>query len=245
MCYYSVISQRPFKIAQLSSIKARPTLSINRELSLPSLPSPLPSSPSTPSNMAHSRLNGSQKFAQQRSDAAARTNKGSFTLDELIKRQVGGKTCFFFFPRKTIGLVVCKESAGETFLIDKRGTFSCFQGLGLKTDSCGATWSHVFQNQKSVEALPQPLPAAPLCSWPDKPTVNVCFGETVIRTPWYRLEKRRLFFNHTCRTEQQFCKKNQFHLNGKTRPQRRHCNQRGHQPATSPVASLQETVAPS
>lgn len=60
---------------------------------------------------------------------------------------------FLFSPRKTIGLVVCKESAGETFLIDRRGTFSCFQGLGLKTDSCGATWSHVFQNQKSAEAL--------------------------------------------------------------------------------------------
>lgn len=29
MCYYLVIFQRPFKIAQLCSIKARPSLSIN------------------------------------------------------------------------------------------------------------------------------------------------------------------------------------------------------------------------
>lgn len=133
--------------------RGQPCQSTGSSLSPPSPPSLPPSSPSTPSNTAHSRLNGSQKFAQQRSDAATRTNKGSFTLDELIKRQVGGKTCFFFSPRKTIGPVVCKESVGETFLIDKRGTFSCFQGPGLKTHSYGATWSRVFQNRKSVEAL--------------------------------------------------------------------------------------------
>lgn len=34
----------------------------------------------------------------------------------------------FFSTRKTIGLVVCKESVGENFLIDKRGKFSCFSG---------------------------------------------------------------------------------------------------------------------
>lgn len=119
--------------------RGQPCQSTGSSLPPPSPPSLRPSSPSTPSNTAHSRLNGSQKFAQQRSDAAARTNKGSFTLDELIKRQVGDKTCCFFSRRKTIGPVVCKESVGETFLIDKRGTPSCFQGLGLKR----FTWCNV------------------------------------------------------------------------------------------------------
>lgn len=54
MCYYLVISQRPVKIAQLCSIKARPTLSINEAAFAPAFKdSPL------------SGFNGSQKFEPQ------------------------------------------------------------------------------------------------------------------------------------------------------------------------------------
>lgn len=40
----------------------------------------------------------------------------------------------FSSPRKTLGHVSVKNLWGENFLIDKRGTFLCFQGLGLKTE---------------------------------------------------------------------------------------------------------------
>lgn len=69
---------------------------------------------------------------RSRSDDAALTNKGSFTLDELIKRQVGSKTCFFFLlpSRKTLGQVRCKESVGEKLLDrQKRKIFAFSRGL--------------------------------------------------------------------------------------------------------------------
>lgn len=67
MCYYLVIFHRPFKIAQLCSIRARPTLSITQQRSPP------------PSKTLHLGFNSSQKFSAQPSDNV-QANKVCFSL---------------------------------------------------------------------------------------------------------------------------------------------------------------------
>lgn len=149
MCYYSVISQRPFKIAQLSSIKARPTLSINGG-SLSLSPSLLP--PSLP----HLQTRPTQHLMALRSLRSREATtplwliKGSFPLDELIKRQVGSKACFFFSPENSWARWRQEFVGGKISWLTKEEHFCAFRGLAWKQRSM---WCHVFQKWKSISAL--------------------------------------------------------------------------------------------
>lgn len=126
--------------------QGQPCQSMGELSILPSLPlslSPTPF-PSTPSNTAHSTLNGSQKFAQSRNDEAASTNKGSFTPDELIKT-----------PKETVGQVCVKKPWGEISWLTKKEYFVFLEARFKTGDSDGATWHQVLELKKHWGFDPQ------------------------------------------------------------------------------------------